>query len=211
MGGANAHIILDDAYHFLKEHRLSGFHHCDIGSTGHAVGIVDSHTATNGYVDYKAAANGISVGQPPPRLLIWSAADVGAITRMSQAYQNYYQAQVGNDHRKLDQLAYTLVRRRSTMPWRTFAVAGGVDVNSGRSPLTFAPPVRASPEKASIGLIFTGQGAQYAEMGLQLLQFPVFESSLQLSNVIFADLGAEWSVLGECEDPRAFFSSIAQP
>lgn len=163
---------------------------------------MNGNAATSGHVVNGASANGTSAdgtsaGRPTPKLLIWSAADAGAANRMVQAYQSYYQAQVVNNHRKLDQLAYTLGKRRSIMPWRTFAVADDVHGNHDRHQLTFAPPVRASPDKASIGLVFTGQGAQYAGMGLELLQYPIFESSLRISDEIFASLGAEWSVLGK--------------
>lgn len=116
---------------------------------------------------------------------------------MMQAYQSYYQAHVANNHLKVDQMAYTLGARRSTMPWRTFAVTDGTDENNGRPQLTFAAPVRATSEKSSIGFVFTGQGAQYAGMGLELLQYPVFESSLRESGKMFASFGAEWSVLGK--------------
>jgi hypothetical protein len=82
------------------------------------------------------------------------------------------------------------------MPWRTFAVVDGVDGNGGPTQLTPTVPVRASSEKGSIGFIFTGQGAQYVGMGLELLQYPIFESSLRASGQIFASLGAEWSIRG---------------
>ncbi|KAE9379424.1 hypothetical protein N431DRAFT_553644 [Stipitochalara longipes BDJ] len=192
VGGANAHIILDDAFHYLQEHGLSGFHHCDT-PTGHAHGTVTNGTvtngtATNGHVVNGASANRALDERSIPRLLIWSAADAGATDRMLQAYQSYYQAHIIDNHRKLNQLAYTLATRRSVMPWRAFAVVDGAD---GIKPTV---PVRASSEKASIGFIFTGQGAQYAGMGLELLQYPVFESSLRESDQIFASLGAEWSI-----------------
>ncbi|KAG6354546.1 hypothetical protein INS49_004563 [Diaporthe citri] len=199
VGGANSHIILDDAFHYLQEHGLSGFHHCDTSSTARAGGTVNGNTATNGHVANGTSANGTSIRKPIPKLLICSAADAGAANRMVQAYQSYYQAHI-NDPRKLDLLAYTLGTRRSIMPWRTFAVADGVYGNHDRHQLTFAPPVRASPEKASIGLVFTGQGAQYAGMGLELLQYPVFEASLRESDEIFASLGAEWSLLDALRD-----------
>jgi acyl transferase domain-containing protein len=196
VGGANAHIILDDAFYYLQEHGLSGFHHCDT-PTGHAHGTVTNGTAINGHVVNGASANRASDERSIPRLLVWSAADAGATDRMLQAYQSYYQAHIIANHRKLNQLAYTLATRRSVMPWRTFAVVDGVDGNGGPTQLTPTVPVRASSGKASIGFIFTGQGAQYAGMGLELLQYPIFESSLQASDQIFASLGTEWSIQGE--------------
>lgn len=242
MGGANAHIILDDAFHYLQEHGLSGFHHCDIstgaaanGTTtngidinghslngngtsanGHSVNgngasanghsVNGNGTSTNGHSvngngasANGASANGVSDERSTPKLLIWSAADAAATDRMLQAYQSYYQTHIIANSRKLDQLAYTLATRRSIMPWRSFAVVESVDGNDTDDPtkLTLTVPIRASSEKASIGFIFTGQGAQYAGMGLELLQYPVFESSLRGSDRIFASLGADWSLLGE--------------
>lgn len=205
MGGTNSHIILDDAFHYLQERGLSGFHHCDTSSTGHTRKTVDRDTAINGHVVNGVLAKGTSVGQSSPRLLIWSAADVGATNRMLQAYQSYYDAHVASNYHKLDQLAYTLGTRRGLMPWRTFAVVDGVYGIQ----LTFARPVRASSEKMSIGLIFTGQGAQYAGMGLELLQYPVFESSLRTSDEIFTGLGAEWSVLGKSLPTSVFIDLMA--
>ena len=208
MGGANAHIILDDAFHYLQEHGLSGFHHCDT-PTGQANGAVTNGTATNGHVVNGASANRATDERSITRLLIWSAADAGATDRMLQAYQSYYQANIIDNHRKLNQLAYTLAARRSVMPWRTFAVVDGVDGNGGPAQLTPTVPVRASSEKVSIGFIFTGQGAQYAGMGLELLQYPIFESSLRASGQIFASLGAEWSIRGELKS-RCLSSSSPQ-
>lgn len=202
MGGTNSHIILDDAFHFLQEQGLHGFHHCDTSPRGHPGKTIDSGPATNGHVTNGistngTSANGTSAGLQAWRLLICSAADAGATNRMLQAYQTYYQAHIANESRKLDQLALTLGRRRSIMPWRTFAVVNRVHGNSGQHQLSFAAPIHASSEKSSIGLVFTGQGAQYAGMGLELMQYPVFESSLRQSDEIFAGLGAGWSVFGK--------------
>lgn len=210
MGGANSHVILDDAFHYLQEHGLSGFHHCDMNSTDRARGTANGNTATNGHVVNGTSDDGASVGQPSPKLLICSAADAGAANRVVQAYQTSYQTQVANNHHKLDQLAYTLGTRRSIMPWRTFAVVDGVHGNHDRPHLNFVPAVRASPEKASIGLVFTGQGAQYAGMGLELLQYPVFEASLRRSDEIFASLGAEWSALGKWKSLSTFSPTTSQ-
>ena len=188
MGGANAHVILDDAFNYLQEHGLSGFHHCDTSAV-HAHGTVDG-TIVNG-----ASVNGASEEErSSSRLLVWSAADAEATNRMLQAYRAYCQTHILDDHRKLNQLAYTLATKRSLMPWRTFAVVEG---NSWPTQISPMPPVRAPSSKTSIGFIFTGQGAQYAGMGLGLLRYPIFESSLQESDRIFVSLGAEWSVLGE--------------
>ncbi|KAL3473816.1 hypothetical protein BJX99DRAFT_260932 [Aspergillus californicus] len=165
VGGANAHVILDDAFHYLEGQGLCGFHN-----------TTARHTSQR------------SKQQASPRLLIWSASDAGAMERIGHAYQKYYCTHILHESVKLDQLAYTLATRRSIMPWRSFAV---VDSEGAITP---AVPVRVSSETNSIAFIFTGQGAQYAKMGLDLLQYDVFEASLRASDDAFASLGGEWSV-----------------
>ena len=141
---------------------------------------------------------------PVPKLLIWSAADASALQRMTHTYQDYYQAHITGSIARLDQLAYTLAARRSVMPWRTFAVVGGQDstidkekVSDSMPPLSLAQAVRTVNEDPSIAFIFTGQGAQYVGMGLELLRYSVFEESLQRSDEILASLGCSWSVFSE--------------
>ena len=213
-GGSNAHLILDDALHYLQSRGLHGYHHCTtIPPTGHeptANGI--THCTPNG-ITY-STANGRSSDtktessefEPlsPLRLLIWSAADAGSLQRMTHAYQDYYQAHIAGSHDRLNQLAYTLVARRSVMSWRTFAIVGTTDstvdkeeADGSMPPLSLAQAVRAPNEEPHIAFIFTGQGAQYAGMGLELLKYPVYAESLQRSNEILASLGAGWSIVGE--------------
>lgn len=207
VGGANSHIILDDACHYLQEHGLSGYHHCDTPRELTHNTLVNS-TFIDRYATQWAPSNGLSNEDSVPRLLIWSAADAGATDRMLEAYQSYYQSHIVHDHHKLERMAYTLAAKRSVMPWRTFAVVSGVGGSGAPAPLTPTAPIRASSEKAYIGFIFTGQGAQYARMGLDLLHYSVFEKSLRASDKIFASLGAEWSLLGGLETlclPQCFY------
>lgn len=138
---------------------------------------------------------------PVPTLLVWSAADSSAIRRMTQAYQEYYQAHIAGNVFKTEQLAYTLAARRSIMSWRTFAVVGeqdtSIEISKGSSylrSLSLSQPIRASIENYSIALIFSGQGMQYVKMGLELLRYPVFEESIQRSDDVLHCLGCGWSV-----------------
>lgn len=188
---------------------MSGLHRCDpLPSPDNGTGVngkaLNGKVATGTFTNGKGSNGTLNVGQVP-RLLIWSAADAGAVDRMVQAYQGYYSTHAVSDHHNLDKLAYTLATRRGIMPWRTFAVADHSDGASGPPQLTTAIPVRASSEPVSLGFIFTGQGAQYARMGLDLLRYTIFEASLRASDEIFASLGAEWTILGEikCHWPIA--------
>ncbi len=82
------------------------------------------------------------------------------------------------------------------MLWRTFTV---VDVNTAtkeRVPgLLTAKPVRVSTNP-NLAFVFTGQGVQYAKMGMELIQYHIFKQTLQKIDDIFARLGSTWSVFG---------------
>lgn len=117
---------------------------------------------------------------------------------MVASYQRYFQENITGDEDKLAQLAYTLAARRSVHPWRTYSVVGPRDTiaNSstddvGITPVSVSRPVRAATEDISISFVFTGQGAQYSGMGLELLQYSAFAESLHKSDAIFKTLGSD--------------------
>ncbi|KAF2463775.1 FabD/lysophospholipase-like protein [Lindgomyces ingoldianus] len=58
--------------------------------------------------------------------------------------------------------------------------------------------VRSSLE-TQLCLVFTGQGAQYAKVGLELMQYPVFMSALSEANKVFQAMGAGWSLFDKIE------------
>lgn len=53
-----------------------------------------------------------------------------------------------------------------------------------------------SPRKPKIGVLFTGQGAQWANMGMGLLVYPAFAQTLYKASAILKDMGSNWSLLG---------------
>lgn len=126
-----------------------------------------------------------------PKLLVWSAADADAVQRMLAAYQTYFLAHVVGRINKLGQLAHTLAERRSLLTWRSFALADG-----HTEQLSAAKAVRAS-SGGGLAFVFTGQGAQYPEMGLELLQYPAFKLSLDKSDEAFNSFGCQWSIVGK--------------
>ena len=48
-----------------------------------------------------------------------------------------------------------------------------------------------------IGFVFTGQGAQWVNMGKELLAFPTFERSIIEEGVFLKKLGSNWKVRGK--------------
>ncbi|KAE9375121.1 BcPKS8, polyketide synthase [Stipitochalara longipes BDJ] len=97
----------------------------------------------------------------------------------------------------MSNLAYTLARG-SRMQWRVaIPTESSFDLiqalNSGK-----VMPVRGEPEGLRIGFIFTGQGAQYYNMGRELYQqYPVYASTIDACDAYLASLGAPFSLLVE--------------
>lgn len=48
-----------------------------------------------------------------------------------------------------------------------------------------------------LALVFTGQGAQWARMGMGLVHYPVFQESIQSADAYLKSLGSDWSAIGE--------------
>ncbi|KAK3934109.1 hypothetical protein QBC46DRAFT_368419 [Diplogelasinospora grovesii] len=202
-GGTNIHVILDDAYHYLHERGLTG-NHCTAASANSTLNGLAKTTnglangLPNGYKKGQASGvhgygNGHARGKS--RLLVWSAADEKALKRTIERQQAFYKDHVAGNPAKLDQLAYTLATRRSCMLWRTFVIVteGPADTAS----LSAAKPVRSSGE-AGLAFVFTGQGAQYADMGWDLIhQYPLFAETLERIGEIYSSLGCEWDLLDE--------------
>ncbi|KAK5624368.1 hypothetical protein RRF57_000084 [Xylaria bambusicola] len=206
-GGANAHMILDDAYHYLQAQGLTGFHHYNSAQikSSHNTSLFQPYVEE---VQQGRKTNGIlsTADHHRPYLLVWSATDAGGVRRMLDAYEAYFLAHTAGDASKLAQLAYTLVLRRSIMNWRSFAI---VDAES-RS-LSGTKAVRAT-SGGTIAFVFTGQGAQHVGMGLDLIRYPVFRASLERSDDALARIGCEWSLFDELNNPeRIHLPEFSQP
>lgn len=207
---------MDDALHYLQSRNLQGNHctrecppfsiesqpktngHQDpnaLISNGH--NIHNGHNGhnghgsngLNGHSSYHSCKESSSEG---PKLLVWSAADEKALGRTKQVYEPFYNTRISGSSTSLAQFAYTLAARRSHLLWRTFALCGG---DSGDD-LSIAKPSRSSSENG-LAFIFTGQGAQYANMGLELLHYPIFEQTLRKAEQSFRSFGATWGLFGK--------------
>ncbi|RSM05543.1 hypothetical protein CDV31_009534 [Fusarium ambrosium] len=57
-------------------------------------------------------------------------------------------------------------------------------------------PIRSSAD-VGLAFIFTGQGAQYVDMGKGLTQYPIFHDTLKQIDGIYRKLGCGWSIFDE--------------
>lgn len=141
------------------------------------------------------ATSKTSKATPGYQLLTWSARDEAALKRMLHLYDGYLKTHMHGDANFLGDLAYTLAARRTLMALRSFSV---VDRQAAPETLdlTAAKCERAARD-VGVAFIFTGQGAQYANMGMELLRYPIFQATLAEADGIFQGLGAEWSLFGK--------------
>ena len=153
------------------------------------------------------------------RLFLLSAYDQEGLDRQKQALCGYLQAQEAAlmEDQALSDLAFTLSARRSQLMWRTYAVAASAnELLSTLQSKGSVTPVFRSSAKNRVGFIFTGQGAQWAKMGEELNQFPIFRRSIEESGrFLQTNLGCAWSAAEEMRredaDSRINSPEFAQP
>lgn len=220
-GGANAHIILDDAYHYLEEHGIQAAHGTTITPPSspqyEANGLKTTINGTNGITDSvngtyitrngnNAATNGFSNSKPKVRymkLLVYSARDQKSLEQTIDVHKQFaFGTEVRSDEEIIVNLAYTLAHRRSVFDHRSFTVASSwpeLHNQLQQGPRKFK---RASSKRNGVVFVLTGQGAQWAGMGKELLsRFPVFAASIERSSACLRELGCSFTLLDEIANP----------
>lgn len=164
-GGTNAHAIINGAQSVVRNQE-----------PGHL------HMNGNAFPSQEAT-----------KLLVWSAADEKTASRVAQGYKDFLSEHTeSRSLAYLEALAFTLSRRRSQFPWRTFCVS---DPSQGLGNLSVSPAVQVN-SKLQVCFVFTGQGAHWVGMGKELLDYDVFRRSLEESDTLLHNVGCHFSVLG---------------
>ncbi|KAF7188114.1 Highly reducing polyketide synthase pks5 [Pseudocercospora fuligena] len=168
-GGANAHAIIDNTHSFFDSLPLEC---CGYSLTGPGVYF---NTAVS-----QAYLLPFSAHRPEVLLqMIDSTSKNGALAQM-------------------DDLAFTLSTRRSQFACKAFLVTqkedSGTIIDTKSAPST--PHTGAIP---SIVFAFTGQGAQWSQMGVRLAErFPIVRSTFEILDRALATsfIPPEWTILG---------------
>ncbi|KAG4428433.1 hypothetical protein IFR05_016086 [Cadophora sp. M221] len=140
---------------------------------------------------------------------------------MKQQLNNYLENVVAKSSQQIDEdqilddLALTLGSRRSRFSWKSHVVASSLKNLSEALSLPISKP-KSSSGQPQIAFVFTGQGAQWARMGLELMDYPVVKECLEAADAYLRNnLGADWSVITELEksalDSNINLAKFSQP
>lgn len=240
-GGANAHVIVEDAVSYLKRTGRTG--RCPAvawssPSQSPPVAATDpsdgESTTSESNDSVKALSEStqtsISVpatddlAPPAPKVFVLSSNDKEGVGRNVERLASYLTAKaadktvVGPD--LLNSLAYTLAAKRSVLPWKSHVAAATVaELLEKLTPSSSAlsPPVRSSSTASPrLAFVFTGQGAQWFAMGRGLDVFPAFRASMAASERMLGALGCPWSLAAELgraseDDCRLRRTDYSQP
>lgn len=214
-GGTNAHVVLDDARSFLSAHNLQGLHRTASESPSeeslepHVPELPEDAAILNGTQLANGHTNGIACGSDAvadhesnhkaKKIFILSSLDEAGIKRSVEAYSEYLPSKAhSTESNYIDDLAFTLFKKRTLFPWKSFVVAGSLQELIKRLP--DAPRMSKHTRKGRVpqlGFVFTGQGAQWHAMGRELLLYPIFRRSLEDASNYLDQLKSPWHLLGE--------------
>ncbi|RAH70054.1 type I polyketide synthase [Aspergillus aculeatinus CBS 121060] len=140
------------------------------------------------------------------RVFVLSAKDSGVARRMGENLCDYLAARIResegseeSEEELLDQLAFTLGQRRTRFPC-TIAWSGSSITEVHATIDAPGLTTQRSMRVPRVGMVFTGQGAQWFAMGRELLDaYPVFCDAIHEVDACLKSMGATWSALEELQ------------
>ncbi|KAI7762200.1 hypothetical protein LZL87_006595 [Fusarium oxysporum] len=198
-GGTNAHVIMDEAPRYLSARGLRG-----------------NHNSFEAITSYRRTSDTKAVFEP--QLFVFSSHDKPGVRRIMESHIPYLESQGEDDTAFLHNYAYTLGSRRSNLEWKHAVVAKSredlivklqnIDESLFKRTLKNKQP--------KICFLFCGQGAQFAQMGKDLLPFEAFRDALEAgSRYMKNKLASEFDLLEEIlkdeAETRISDSRISQP
>lgn len=193
------------------------------GTNGHVVlEAFNPAPATNGSAKLLTGSGPLAKPHSRARLFTFSSYDQAGFKRNAAALVEHLTnlGPAGSTPEYLANLANTLSGARSRLSWRATTVADSA--TELRDYLTSRPGEGATRDGSSsvdpkrIGFVFTGQGAQWARMGVEMLDRPVFGASVAKSAQFLREMGCTWDpseeLLKSQEDgSRLGLPEISQP
>ncbi|KAH7021375.1 KR domain-containing protein [Microdochium trichocladiopsis] len=156
--------------------------------------VIDSAQSFLGCKSVAPMVNsGVQHTAADPHLVVLSANTSDSLRRQIENHRRYLE---DNTH-LLPEIAYILSARRDHLPYRTFAVVGqSAEINT-------SPTIKVTNTiLPRLAFVFTGQGAQWAQMGSELLtssSIPAFAKTIRRLDATLSRLqdGPSWSIADE--------------
>ncbi|KAE8350731.1 phenolpthiocerol synthesis polyketide synthase ppsB [Aspergillus coremiiformis] len=186
MGGTNAHVVLERAN---KPAALSSFSN----------GMIPTPTSME-------------------RLFVFSSHDKAGFKRIATTLVEHLDTlgATASSPGFLADFAHTLATARSNLLWKSTCFAENMaDLRDQLLTTLGENAARAPSSRPRIGFVFTGQGAQWARMGIEMLERRVFRESVAKSVGFLKDMGCEWDPVTELSkvqtESRLSVPEISQP
>ncbi|KAI6351269.1 hypothetical protein MCOR25_010037 [Pyricularia grisea] len=174
------------------------------GTNGHVV--LESFNP-NKWVDL-LPANGVSREDPSSkkRLFVFSSHDQAGFKRIAEKLVGHLDdlGPAASSPGFLANLSHTLATARSGLTWRWSCVAEtAAELRHQLSTKAGDAATRTPETQPRIGFVFTGQGAQWAGMGVEMLKsHHVFRDSVRRSAIHLKSLGCDWDPVEELSRPK---------
>ncbi|PTB44904.1 hypothetical protein M441DRAFT_53996 [Trichoderma asperellum CBS 433.97] len=152
-----------------------------------------------------------------PRLFVLSAHDESAVKRKAEKLGIYIEQHPEVFQKRLvNDMAYTLGERRTHLQWRIAITASSCSELANALNSVSATPGVVPSKEPKVALVYTGQGAQWAGMGKELMKsHPIFAKAIETCSNYLQTIGADFSLLEELakssEETLVNEAHISQP
>ena len=168
-GGTNAHVILEGGYDFSKQLPVASIRsHPRLCSIPHKFTDIDKWT------------------------FVLSSHDTVSGTNIIRKMADYVGSRRNEDKSFMHNLAFTLSEKRSLFSFR-LAVSASTPAELHDILSRSHQNLRKQSNVPRVGFVFTGMGAQWAGMGLELLErYPLMQTAFTKADECLKALGCSW-------------------